>query len=130
MTGMKPPLSNPDRAQVRQLERHKAMMVTRVIEETAATIAQHMAETEQEAGKFFWDGVNGDFASSALLTNLLFTVPEGSITVQARLRNEEWTHAVAVNLPDHALKSVFDRLHSVMTAVHFKGLTTMVNTVH
>ena len=119
-----------DRTQARREEHRKAVRLTRVIEAMTATILQHLAERAQPAGRFFWDGLTGEFGTSALVSTLSLRNAEGSITADARLRNDEWILSITVNLPDYALRGVYARLHDMLNLMSYSDLEMVPATVH
>lgn len=127
---VKPHSASLNRTQSRQRDRDKAKALSSVIEIMAANINVLMAEADQTSGQFHFDGVTGDFETSPLLTTLCLSTSDGRMSVKSRLRNEVWSHAVAVSFPDHTLKPLFDTLHEILEALHFDDLTATASTVH
>jgi hypothetical protein len=119
-----------ERTDVRRQERQKAQRLARVLEAMTASVLQHLAEREQPGGRFFWDGLTGEFLTSPLVSTLELRSDEGVISAQARLRNDEWMLSISVNLPDYALRSVYDRLHELLNLLSYSTLEMMPATVH
>ena len=80
---MKASVSLPgDRTQARREEHRKALRLTRVIEAMTATVLQHLAERGHPTGRFFWDGLTGEFCTSRLVSPLSLRSGDGSITAE------------------------------------------------
>lgn len=119
-----------DRNTARREERRKAVRLTRVLEAMTASVLQYLAEREQRTGRFFWDGLTGDFATSPLISTLSLGGADGAISAQARLRNDEWIISVSVNLPDYALRGLYARLHSLLNHLSYSELAIVPVTLH
>lgn len=128
---MKATVSLPgDRTQARREEHRKAARLARVIEAMTGSILQYLAERERPAGRFYWDGLAGDFTTSSLVSTLVLHSAEGSISAHARLRNEEWALSITVALPDYALRGVYARLHSLLNLLSHSELEMVLATRH
>lgn len=128
---MKASISLPgDRTQARREERQKALRLTRVLEAMTASVLQNLAERDRPAGRFFWDGLTGEFATNPLVSTLELHTDDGSIIAHARLRNEEWTVSISVSLPDYALRTFYARLHGLMNLISHSEIEMTPATVH
>ena len=128
---MKASVSLPgDRTQARREEHRKALRLTRVIEAMTATVLQHLAERGHPTGRFFWDGLTGEFCTSTLVSTLSLRSGDGSITADGRLRNDEWILSITVNLPDYALRGAYARLHDILNLMSYSDLEMAPSTVH
>ncbi|HEX8471300.1 MAG TPA: hypothetical protein VF633_09325 [Brevundimonas sp.] len=128
---MKASVSLPgDRTQARREEHRKAVRLTRVLETMTATILRRLAERNQPAGRFFWDGLVGEFGTSALVSTLSLRSADGSIVAEGRLRHEEWVFSIRVNLPDYALRGVYAGLHDMLNLMSYSDLEMVPATVH
>jgi hypothetical protein len=119
-----------DRTRARREERQRAARLTRVLEAMAASVLQHLAEGGRPSGRFFWDGLTGDFSTRALVSTLELSSAHGAINAQARLRNDEWLLTLSVGLPDYALRGFYVRLHSLLNLLSYSDLELGSNTVH
>lgn len=128
---MKAIISLPgDRTHARREEQQRAVRLTRVLEAMAASVLQHLAERERPSGRFFWDGLTGEFTTTSRVSTLELSSGGGVINAQARLRNDEWLLTTSVSLPDYALRGVYDRLHSLLNLLSYGELEMGPNTVH
>lgn len=128
---MKAIISLPgDRTHARREEQQRAVRLIRVLEAMAASVLQHLAERERPSGRFFWDGLTGEFTTTPRVSTLELSTGDGVINAQARLRNDEWLLTISVCLPEYALRGVYDRLHSLLNLLSYSELEMGPNTVH
>ena len=119
-----------DRTRARRDDRRKAVRLARVVEAMAASVLQDLVERGQPTGRFFWDGLTGDFATSPLVSTLVLRSTHGTIRAQARLRNDDWALSITATLPDDALRGVYDRLHGLLNQISHSGIEMTPTTVH
>lgn len=128
---MKASVSLPgDRSRARREEHRKAERLARVLEAMSASVLQVLIERQQRPGRFFWDGLTCEFTTSPLVSTLVLSGPDGSISAQARLRNDEWALAITVALPNYALRRVYDRLHGLLNLLSYSDIEMVPATVH
>ncbi|QTC92846.1 hypothetical protein [Brevundimonas goettingensis] len=119
-----------DTARIPHDERQRAARLTRVLESMTASLLQLLAERDRPSGRFFWDGLTGEFRTCPLVSALALTSADGVIHAEARLRNDEWLLTISVSLPDHALRGVYDRLHGLLNLLSYSDLEMDAHTVH